>query len=93
MKTQKMNHLHYGKSLAMSLFQPYFFGSLGSSRVFLLVYIFQGQITVCNCPIGWGVVTGTMTQAAALLLRRTGNSEHGLAPVRHQSNGNLAAEM
>ena len=33
------------------------------------------------------------SQAPALLLRRTGNSEHGLASVRLQSNGNLAAEM
>ena len=29
----------------------------------------------------------------ALLPRRTGNSKHGHAAVRHQSNGNLAAEM
>ena len=34
-----------------------------------------------------------ITQAAALLLRRTGNSEHGHVAVRHQSNGNIAAEI
>ena len=29
----------------------------------------------------------------ALLQRLTGSSKHGYAAVRHQSNGNLAAEM
>ena len=33
------------------------------------------------------------TALGALLRRRTGNSDHGLASVRLQSNGNLAAEM
>ena len=34
-----------------------------------------------------------VTALGALLRRLTGNSEYGLAPVRLQSNGNLAAEM
>ena len=33
------------------------------------------------------------TAVGALLRRRTGNSDHGLASVRLQSNGILAAEL